>query len=978
MDSQLPLHTLLPLRMMFVTLVAVRDARTNFFHQPALMAFLRFLAGSPEGFDRYIRIDTPESGRILYQPGDYYRFTLIGLAGGDKLLDVILKRLTSLPGSVPKDAEKIPFRDNWRLYSVQDGFSTAAVHQLSDLSLYDWPQLQKETRLWAAESAFTWRWLSPARILKDKVLRKGLSGEARYCRDRSDLTSGLLLCRLRDGFADLLRRRGESPTGRQPPPAISIDNAHLFWLDAAYRGAKGSSKATGGMGGRIQFNGGEALSSAWWERLVLGQYVGTGQNTAFGWGRYQLVTLAGVVSYRRVFPASSMLDPVMKEGNLAGAWRHVMSKSEPPLSLDEADPGWQDQYDWDDDPSEVPFERLVDDVNKLIAGRYSPPCLRGRLLPKCGGGVRALAIPPAYDRVLQRAVAQQLTPALDQLMYRHSYGYRRGRSRINARYAIQSAWRAGYRWVFESDIADFFGSVDLRRLRERLQAIYGEDPVIEAIIAWMSADVEYEGEVIKRKNGLPQGSPLSPLMANLMLDDFDSDMEKAGFHLIRFADDFVVLCKNPQQAQAAGDAALRSLGEHGLELNPGKTRIADMSDGFRYLGYLFMNDMALDVGGTDAGAVPPAAAVPPASWLAQLGLRKPSKLHAEEAADRLAAQLESGTPKHLIGERDDNGTLLTLTGVPAVVSTLNDNLRVHRKDKLLYHLPWHSLQAVLLFGNHQVTTQAAHAAMSHNVPIHLSSGGGHYHGVMASNRAQHGEQLWLRQLEIFRVPQNALACSRAIVAARLAHMKDTVRRRRNSADALVFERAQRRVEQFDSLESLRGLEGSATRDYYQQLAALLPASFGFSGRNRRPPIDPFNVLLSIGYTVLYGYSQSVLQVVGLLPRQGFYHQVRGRHAALASDLMEPFRHLVERSALTVVSRHEITHDDFILRPDGRCIIDDQARRRFLTLLLTRWETTVKCRGESQPKNHFTHLYQQALSLKDFIRGKDEFKAWRVR
>ncbi len=132
--------------------------------------------------------------------------------------------------------------------------------------------------------------------------------------------------------------------------------------------------------------------------------------------------------------------------------------------------------------------------------------------------------------------------------------------------------------MYESDIQDFFNSVDLGRLQDRLTAIYADDPVSDAILAWMRADIIFEGEILQRRNGLPQGSPFSPLMANLMLDDFDNDMQTQGFRLIRFADDFIVLCKNPEQARAAGEAARLSLQEHGLRLHPDKVARAYTPD----------------------------------------------------------------------------------------------------------------------------------------------------------------------------------------------------------------------------------------------------------------------------------------------------------------------------------------------------------------------------------------------------------------
>ena len=129
--------------------------------------------------------------------------------------------------------------------------------------------------------------------------------------------------------------------------------------------------------------------------------------------------------------------------------------------------------DLSQESEEALFERLQSDFDKLLSGTFEPPLLQGYILSKSDGSPRPMAVPPFRDRVLQRAVSQVLTPILETMQSRHSYGFRPGRSRINARDAIQSAWREGYRWVYESDIDDFFDSVCWQRLTVRLRALWG-------------------------------------------------------------------------------------------------------------------------------------------------------------------------------------------------------------------------------------------------------------------------------------------------------------------------------------------------------------------------------------------------------------------------------------------------------------------------------------------------------------------------
>ena len=979
-DPNLPLTTLLPIRAVVVTLECTGPSRPNFFHQPALHAFLRYLSGSADDFESTLRFDACESGRIRYQPGDLYRFMLLGVGASTENLAKVIAGLTQLPHSAQIEDHKVPFRGNWQLRSLVDAFTEDVVENVHDLAAFDDEALTREAIIWREQTALVWRWMTPARLYKDKADRAGVDGEARFCRDATDVSGALLLNRVHDSVASLIRNRGHHHgQHRGEPPPVLIERAHLFWLDVSYADESGKAKPMGGMAGLLKLRFDEPLSLAWWRLIALGQYLGLGQRTAFGWGRYNVETADEGFTYRRPLAAASVLATAADEENLVSAWRHVMAGGDAPLDSDAGD-GWptiDDEDDPDHELPEAPTARLRRDLERLQQGEYPAPDLRGYLTPKPDGGVRPLAVPPIYDRVLQRALSQILTPALDRLMYRHSYGYRRGHSRITASYAIQAAWRNGYRWVYESDIKDFFDSVNLDHLAERLQSLYYADPVIDAIIGWMRASVVFEGERIERRNGLPQGSPLSPLMANLMLDDFDSDMETAGFHLIRFADDFIVLCKSPEEAKAAAARAESSLAEHGFSLHPDKTRTAALDDGFRYLGYLFVNDMALDVSGARKPGMDNDAAVPPNSWLAQVAARDPMQLTRQDELEQLVAQLGQRKPV-TVGERSRAGTFLNVTGAPAVISTANQRVRVQRANQVVHLQPWRSLEVLMLFGKHQVTTQAMHEAMRRRVAIHFSTGTGRYVGALWNGQGPRGHDLWLHQIAAFKNTDTALFCAREIVGARLRQLKETLRTRDKAWDAATIDQAIKVHGRAESLDQLRGHEGSATAEFFRRLAEILPPEWGFEGRNRRPPRDPVNVLLSIGYTVLFGYVDSSNRATGLFPWQGFYHQRHGGYAALASDLMEPFRHVVERQVLACISRNQLAPQDFTYSPAGACLIKDDARRRYLALLLRRFEQPSRARGADSAKPLLEHIHDQALSLRDFLEQGVVFRAWRTR
>jgi CRISPR-associated endonuclease Cas1 len=469
------------------------------------------------------------------------------------------------------------------------------------------------------------------------------------------------------------------------------------------------------------------------------------------------------------------------------------------------------------------------------------------------------------------------------------------------------------------------------------------------------------------------------MLANVILDDFDNDMQAAGFKLIRFADDFVVLCKSLEQAQLARETAEASLLEHGLTLNKDKTRIASMDNGFHYLGYLFINDMALE-SPKRLRPAPADAAVSKHSWLSRVTVREPKAITPPQSQTPIPPPETAPTaPAHQYGERDERGLLLCVTGDSCLVRTQDERLYIERGEQTLYDVPWRQLHAVLLLGRHNVTTPALTAAMECNIALHFASMSGKYQGVVWNGQAgAKGSGLWLKQQQSFARPADALLVSREIVGARLSNIRETLRLRGKEQESLQIDGLSKKLAAAQTLTELNGLEGSATRIYFSALKTLVPAEFGFDGRNRQPPLDPFNALLSLGFSVLYSCLESLLRTDGLLPWQGVYHQPHGKHATLASDLMEPFRHIVERLALALIKRRELKPDDFYLAEGNACYLKKDRRNYYLSQLMAKFDSKITAKGEAEAKTLFEHIHQQNLSLIRFIEQGESFKAWRIR
>lgn len=980
---------LLPLRALEVTLEFTAPAEFSFFHQAAVHAFTRTLTGSQPDYDAFILLDAPETGRVQYIKGDHYCYALYLLPGGEALLQQLITQLKSLPNSSKVTDRAAPLRDNVRLYQLKDLFTDRLVKDFGELSLYDNEKLNAETDIWRHAPQVTLCWLSPARLLKGKRERIGVKGEQRFCRQNPDITGDLMLQRLYDTLAEQLRRRKEEVPPRPPSPRFTIHNTHLFWLDSEYRSADKNAQPIGGMMGEINLGAGPDLPVAYWRQLVLGQYLGVGQRRSFGLGRYRLEALEGSATLALSGAAKTLAWHAVKANNLYEAYDAIRDnldsdrrRDKPPLESVEEE-WWLARYPDPPDPDEQEAfaARLERIGQKIAANEFQPAALKGVVIREKDGDLRGLAIPPFWDRVAQRAITQLIAPALENLMYSRSHGYRKGRSRQTASFDIQRAYRQGYRWVYEADIEDFFDNISWDHLHIRLKALYRDDPVINLLMAWVAAPVDYQGFRIDRHQGLPQGSPVSPVMANLILDDFDTDLQSAGFRLVRYADDFVVLCKNRERLKQAAKAVQRSLAELGLELNEKKSGAVSFEQGFKYLGYLFMNDLVIDIGGKGEKAAvknPP----PPGSWMAKLSKKLPVVIEDfGKPPPKTAASKPDENAATALGERKD-GTLLIITGRSALITTKEGRLIASRDDEPIADMAINGISTVLLLGKHHITTPAIRVALKNNVPIHLATGGGRYQGTIWNGQpGADGAALWQRQQEVFANPALGIRPAQQVVMARIRHMRETLRQRSATGfyeQRRILAESMKKAGKATDIASLNGAEGNATRVYYQALAKLVPEEYGFNGRNRRPPRDPFNALLSLGYTIVYAHVETLIRVDGLYPWTGFYHQPHGRHAALASDLMEPFRHVVERVALTLLIRHSLKPEDFTLDPQKGCRLTPAALRTYLKQLHERLDMPLQAVGEAIPMTPLQHMHRQNLRLVDWLRGGSEFKAWVVR
>ncbi|MBI2422765.1 MAG: CRISPR-associated endonuclease Cas1 [Candidatus Hydrogenedentes bacterium] len=592
-------------------------------------------------------------------------------------------------------------------------------------------------------------------------------------------------------------------------------------------------------------------------------------------------------------------------------------------------------------------QELASLAQDLDSGVYRSQAYRAVNIPKESGGHRQIVIATVRDRVAQTAALLHLGPVISPLLHPCSYAYRPGKGVQDALAKVTEYRKRNLAVVLLTDVAQFFDTVPHEILFSLLGTSGVSETMTDLIRGWLRAAVVDGAAQFVPDRGLPQGLPISPLLANLYLTPFDREMVEAGWKLVRYADDLVICCASKAEAERARVEAEAALTPLGLQLGAEKTSIATFAEGFKFLGARFQGSELI-----------PATAHPYEQSFPAPPFRPPPKAP------------PAGVPHTLLRTLyiQQQGSRLGCHG---------DRFVVTRANSTLIDLPAHHVDQIFLFGRIHMTAAAMSFCLIQGIPVYLFSGRGRYYGVL-HNVGDTNYALRRRQFELADDVQARLEVSRAIIRAKVRNGKTLLQQHeRNHPGTLSAETMERlghaltRLEEVQTRDELRGVEGAAAAAFYGGYAQCFRGNLGFRHRSRRPPTDPANSLLSFAYTLVRYNLYSYLAGRGLDPAVGMLHDVRPHHPALASDLLEEFRSpIVDSLVLSVANRGMFSAADFQFMEGNPqpCYLQDESRERFLHAFEEKMKEERRHPDVDHPVNWRAVLDLQVTRFRRYVDG----------
>ncbi len=580
---------------------------------------------------------------------------------------------------------------------------------------------------------------------------------------------------------------------------------------------------------------------------------------------------------------------------------------------------------------QFPFveEKFAAELCDLIAdGTYAPSPNTAFIIRKNSGADRLVEQPGFRELIVQQYVLKTIGDHFDRMFEECSIGFRKGISRQKAVEMIQEAIREGYTHVIESDIEDFFPSIDLNLLMQVIEYMLpAKDACLKGLIRkCVSAGYVLNGSFTERTRGLAQGSPLSPVLANLYLDSFDEEVKSWNVKMIRYGDDFVIMARSREEADAVLSRAESFLSFLGLRIKKEKTAIKHYRDGFEFLGMTFDG-------------------------------------YGEQPDDEEWARLFK-KPLYIT----EPYLFLALNG---------DAIEINKSREVIETIPLRRISEIMVMEKTVFSTALLARCSESKIPFTIALNSGYYITTVKPDSKKYYEISSAHTNKYSKLSEAEILClAKEFAAGKVKNYIAMFRQRHEKQPDSAVNELQyymQRVYSAADRDQTRGFEAAAAKKIYQMLNASIDDEFFHIRKRARKKPDAINSLLNFGYYMLFSRINATVRAAGLNPYLGFLHNPEDAYESLVCDVEELFRARIDRLILRIINLKIITKDDFVNTEKG-CYLKRDSVKNFIR----RFEEEMERKNTRNKLSMKEGIYAQVMRVKNWATegGNITFYEWK--
>lgn len=577
----------------------------------------------------------------------------------------------------------------------------------------------------------------------------------------------------------------------------------------------------------------------------------------------------------------------------------------------------------------------------IYSGNYSPGIVKQREIVSKIGKHRIISQMNTVDRFLLRAVAQVISARVDSEFSEHSYAYRENKGTLAAAEYAASCMQEGKRWSAELDIQHFFDCIPHDHLIEKLRRYVKDERVMNLIISFLHCTIEDDYRISQKTLGIVQGSPLSPVLSNLYLNDIDQYMGKRGYSFCRFGDNINTYTTSYEEAWQQLQEVKNYLQEReGLFINEGRTGVFKGMNR-RLLGFAFEEKN---------GKV----------------IVKRAK-NAEKTVFR-------GWYTTGIQKVDRNYHLIN----DGILTRQDYNILFENKERKKY-IPVETMDSLYIYSNTIFTSEFFSFINKKGLHIAFFDKFGEKIGSFVPQNSRKNMKTEIKQMEIYQDEKERLAIARKLEIASVANLRANLRyygrRKESSMLTQAVEQMSNYIKKLNEAQDVNGLmliEAQARQKYYQCFNEILDSDeFVFTKRTRRPPKDPLNSMISFGNTMLYQRIANEINRTSLDIRIGFVHAAGFRAESLNLDIADIFKPiLVDRTIFTLINRKMIHSVDFIEVENEGIFISGDGKRAFIREFERKLYQTILIDGQQRTYDYV--IKREIQKIKKYVEQGDKY------